>query len=382
MSGAFLRINGTPPHATGACNPLSLTFMERKVASHLQSQGSGLLQGRRSLALGAFFVLVWPTFNVLVASLSLPSLGHVDNGMTSSVALRIYATFALAYALILLLQRLFPAALAEEKFWPQLALHVGAILLAGQFFGPIQEQLQTAQLPPPAVNRLAFILFQIALFVLAKTYILQRERHLATQLNLRQAQINVLRSQSNPHFLFNTLNLLASEIKRAPATAQDIVYDLADLLRESMRAGEHEFISLEEELRLATLYLTIQEKRFPERLEFNIDIEDRCRHLIVPSLILQSVVENVIKHVVAHSNSMTSMHLLARVKNDSLEMQVRDNGPQLDTSSLKPKEGLRLVRETLSLHYHGQASMAFESTKNGGKLTITIPLNETFPSYQ
>ena len=382
MNAAFLRTNGTPLPATVARNPLSSTFMERKVSSHLQIHGPGLLQGRRSLALGAFFVLVWPTFNVLFTSLSLPHFGDIDDGMMSRVALRIYATFTLAYALILLLQRLFPAALAEEKFWPQLALHVGAILLVGQFFGPITGQLQTPQLLPPAVNRLAFMLFQITLFVLAKTYILQRERHLATQLNLRQTQLNVLRSQSNPHFLFNTLNLLASEIKRDPATAQDIVYDLADLLRESMRAGEHEFISLEEELRLATLYLTLQEKRFPERLEFNIDIEDRCRHLTVPSLILQPVVENVIKHVVARSNSMTSLHLLIRTEHDSLIIQVQDNGPQIDTSSLKPKEGLRLVRETLALHYHGQANMVFESTEDGGGLTITIPLNETFPSNQ
>ncbi len=380
MNGAFSRINGTTPDTTGAYEPLSLSFMERKIASNLQSHDPSLIPDRRSLALGAFFVLVWPTFNVLFTSLSLPYLGYIEDGMMSSVALRIYATFTLAYALILLLQRLFPRALPEEKFWPQLALHVGAIILAGQYFSPIPEQPEGTQPLPPAVNRLAFMLFQIALFVLAKTYILQRERHMATQLNLRQAQLNVLRSQSNPHFLFNTLNLLASEIKRDPATAQDIVYDLADLLRESMRAGEHEFISLGEELRLATLYLTLQKKRFPERFEFNVNIEDSCRHLLVPSLILQPVVENVIKHVVAHSNSMTSMHLLARVENDSLLMQVRDNGPQFDASSLKPKEGLRLVRETLALHYHGQASMVFESAEDGGWLTITIPLNEAFPS--
>ncbi|MEE4218699.1 MAG: hypothetical protein V2I48_13880, partial [Xanthomonadales bacterium] len=127
MNKAFLRTNGTPLPATVARNPLSLTFMERKVASHLQIHGPGLLQGRRSLALGVFFVLVWPSFNVLFTSLSLPPFGEIDDGMMSRVALRIYATFTLAYALILLLQRLFPAALAEEKFWPQLALHVGAI---------------------------------------------------------------------------------------------------------------------------------------------------------------------------------------------------------------------------------------------------------------
>ncbi len=338
-----------------------------------------MLQGRRDIILGLFFVLVWPTFNLLFVSLVLLELGYLDDGALGGVALRIYPVFFLAYGVVLLLQRLFPVSLSEEKFWPQLALHIVAIFFASQFSGPILEQTRMVNLPQPAVIPLAFILFQITLFVAAKTLIIQREHHLATQLNLRQSQVNVLRSQSNPHFLFNTLNLLASEINRDPATAREIVYDLSDLLRESMKAAEQEFISLDEEVRLATLYLTLQQKRFPERLQFDVDVDGTCRKLPVPSLLLQPVVENVVKHVVAHSSEMTSLRLWAHRRDDSLLIGVQDNGPRIDTSTLTPRGGLRIVQETLALHYNGRANMLFESTGDGSRLTISLPLQYPLP---
>ena len=353
--------------------------MQRQPAAILETHGPGQLAGRWPLIFGGVFVLAWPTFNLVFVALVLFQLGALDMEVLGGIALRMYATFGLAYVLIQLLQRLFPLALEEEKFWPQLLLHIAAIFFVGQLFGPMLTQTQVAQLPQPSVIPLVYTLFQITLFVLAKTLILQRERHLATQINLRQARLNTLRSQSNPHFLFNTLNLLASEIKRDPATAQDIVYDLADLLRESMRAAEREFIRLDEELRLASLYLEIQQKRFPERLDFNLDIEERCRRLIVPSLLLQPVIENVIKHVVSHSSSTTSLHLEAREEEDSLVIRVQDNGQRIDTDSLKPGEGLRILHETLALHYRKRANVAFESTAAGFQVTITLPRQQALP---
>lgn len=354
-------------------------MMQRQPAASLETHGPDQLAGRWPLIFGGVFVLAWPTFNLVFVTLVLFQLGALDMEVLGGIALRMYATFGLAYVLIQLLQRLFPLALAEEKFWPQLLLHIAAIFFVGQLFAPMLTQTQVAQLPRPSVIPLVYTLFQITLFVLAKTLILQRERHLATQINLRQARLNTLRSQSNPHFLFNTLNLLASEIKRNPATAQDIVYDLADLLRESMRAAEREFISLDEELRLASLYLEIQQKRFPERLNFNLDIEERCRRLIVPSLLLQPVIENVIKHVVSQSSSKTSLHLGAREGEDSLVICVQDNGQRIDTDSLKPGEGLRILRETLRLHYRKRANVAFESTADGFRVTITLPRQQALP---
>lgn len=319
------------------------------------------------------FVLALPTFNLLFVTLVLFQLGILEAQVLGSIALRMYMTFGLAYILILLLQWQFPSGLAEEKFWPQLTLHIATIAIVGQFFGPMLVESQLAQFPQPSVIPLVYFFFQITLYVAVKTLILQRDHHLATQINLRQAQLNMLRSQSNPHFLFNTLNLLASEIKRDPANAQDIVYDLADLLRESMRAAEREFTSLDEELRLVTLYLAIQEKRFPERLAFNLEVEKRCERMIVPSLLLQPVIENVIKHVVSHSTGKTSLTVWARVKNGSLSIGVEDSGPQIDSGTIKQGEGLRILRETLALHYGKKANAIFESTRDGGRVTISLP---------
>ena len=326
------------------------------------------------------FVLALPTFNLLFVTLVLFQLGILEAHVLGSIALRMYMTFGLAYILILLLQRQFPSSLSEEKFWPQLTLHIAAVAIAGQFFGPMLAENQIAQFPQPSVIPLVYFFFQITLYVAVKTLILQRDHHLATQINLRQAQLNMLRSQSNPHFLFNTLNLLASTIKRDPATAQDIVYDLADLLRESMRAAEREFTSLDEELRLVTLYLAIQEKRFPERLAFKLDIEESCGRLIVPSLLLQPVIENVIKHVVSHTTGKTSLTVWARVENGDLSIGVEDNGPQLDSGTIKQGEGLRIVRETLALHYGKKANVIFESTGDGGRVTISLPCHSTLAS--
>lgn len=328
---------------------------------------------------GAFFVLVLPAFNLLYLALILWELGYLEPPVLGAIALRMYTAFALAYALILSLEHLFPTVLAEERFWPQLALHIGAVFLVSRWFDPVLAETPVALLPRPSVIPVVFMIFQLTLYVLVKNLIVQRELHLATQLNLRQAKINVLRAQTNPHFLFNTLNLLASEIKRDPDVAQDIVYDLADLLRDSMRAADRKFVRLDEELQLVKLYLTLQKKRFPERLAFDICVEGDCGQRLVPSLLLQPVVENVIKHVVAHTTAMTSVRIGATTDGHSMILRVDDNGPRIDTRSLEPKEGLRIVRETLALHYHGQATLTFESTDHGGRVIITIPTDDACP---
>ena len=348
--------------------------MKPETARPLSDVETGITPGKRHLIQGGVFLLVWPTFNVLFISFVLLELDYLNGAVLRDIAFQLYTFFALAFVLILVIQLLLPAILLEEKFWPQLALHIGAIVLVGQFFGPNVVQTTLAEVPQPSIVPMVFMLFQVTLYVAIKTIILQRERYHAMKHNLRQSQINLLSSQSNPHFLFNTLNLLASEIGRNPINARDIVYDLSDLLRESIQGAEREVIGLEEEVRLATLYLTLQQKRFPDRVEFEIDVDDDCLALPVPSLLLQPVVENVVKHVVAYSNGMTSLRVSARRRADSLLVGVQDSGSEATPGPITPAGGLRIVRETLSLHYHGQADMAFDSTSDGTQVTISIPI--------
>ena len=351
----------------------NLTTMGQQSNSTLSRFSAGLPTGRRALLQGGFFILVWPMFNVMFIAAVLHELGHLDVPRVGSLIAGFVATFTLAYALVLLGTISFPRALSEDRFWAQYALHIVAIVIAATIVGPGPTADEMANAPQPRVVPIVFTLFQITLYVVVKTLRLQRERHLAMQLNLRQAQVNVLRSQSNPHFLFNTLNLLASEIGRDPSTAREIVYDLADLLRDSMRAAEQEFITLEEEVRLATLYLTLQKKRFPERLAFEINVEDRARSQRVPSLILQPLVENVVKHVVAQSGELTTLNLSARINDNTLVIEVANNGQPIDLKTLQPGSGLRIVEETLSLHYQGTASMRFDSSGSGSRVSLAIP---------
>ncbi len=331
---------------------------------------------RRAWFLAGFFLVVWPTFNVLFTSLVALELGNFDGGLLRAMSVRFYSCFAIAYLLIQLLQHGFPGHFPEEKFWPQLALHALVVLLVNLFVLPA---LPDSPLDgPPTVSTLpvVFMAFQVTLYVVVKTLMIQREQYLAAQLYLRQAQVNLLRSQSNPHFLFNTLNLLASEISRNPENAREIIFDLSDLLRESMQAAEREFISLQEEVRLARLYLVLQQKRFPERLKFEILVEDNVRHAQVPSLLLQPIVENVVKHVVSHSAEMTSLRLEATASDTSLFICVKDSGREKMASKVAPSGGLRIVRETLELHYQKAAQMRINSDQGGTQISITIPLSQ------
>lgn len=348
--------------------------METNADADLPGFAAPLQPQRRALYQAIFFLLVWPSFNLLIISTLLSQAGYFESAVLGKVALRMFSGFAAVYGIILLLQHLFPTALSEERFWPQWALHLVAMIAVGQVFRPVMSLPTLSEVPEPTSLPLILFFFQMTLYVAAKTWLLQRSRYVATQLNLRQAHINMLRARTNPHFLFNTLNLLASEISRNPDNARDIVYDLADLLRDSMRAAEKEFTTLQEELRLVRLYLTLQQKRFPDRLRFDLDVEERCARLHIPALLIQPLVENVVKHVVSQSTEVTELRLTAKLMQDQLHIKVCDNGPATGTAQWRPAGGLRIVADTLALQYNGQASLEMESTPEGGRVSLRLPL--------
>ncbi len=111
-----------------------------------------------------------------------------------------------------------------------------------------------------------------------------------------------LRYQLNPHFMFNTLNSIAALISRREAErAEAMVENLADFLRAGLSLDPHEDIPLEKEIELQSLYLSIEELRFPDRLKVEIDVPEDVRSALVPSLVTQPLVENVVRHAVATS---------------------------------------------------------------------------------
>src|SRR5438067_2066844 len=129
---------------------------------------------------------------------------------------------------------------------------------------------------------------------------LAAHHHYLTQHEMREltarAQIRALQAQINPHFLFNTLNVLASLIHSNPAKAEKVTEELAEIFRYALESTRADWVRLDDELHFIESYLEIEKARFQERLTYSFDIDPALRALKIPPMILQPLVENAIKH--------------------------------------------------------------------------------------
>jgi LytS/YehU family sensor histidine kinase len=182
-----------------------------------------------------------------------------------------------------------------------------------------------------------------------------------------------LKSQSNPHFLFNTLNLITAEISTDPNRARETVFDLADLLRSSIKLAEERLVSVTEEMHLVSLYLNLQQRRFRDRLTFSIEIDPRTAELQIPSLLLQPVVENTIKWAVAPYADPASIEIATRLCGGRLSIVVKDSGPAFDEDKIVEGNGFRILRRTLDLQYQANYQLSLSSTADGGVFSLDLP---------
>ena len=214
---------------------------------------------------------------------------------------------------------------------------------------------------------------------------LQEREQLAAELRTRlsEAQLEVLRAQLRPHFLFNTLNSISTLVHSDPASADRMVVQLADLLRASLEtSGRHE-IPLAEELALLERYLGIMRVRHEDRLSVAIRTTPRARSALVPHFILQPLVENAIEHGIARRAGSGRIVIEATDVGDVLRLRVGDDGIGIDERGnigMAPVEGVGLGNTRLRLRqlYGDAHTFAIHCADTGGALvTITIPLRLT-----
>lgn len=171
---------------------------------------------------------------------------------------------------------------------------------------------------------------------LARAHLLRhrshREQTAELEARLAEAELEALRRQLDPHFLFNTLALIASLVERDPAGARRMIARLSDLLRASLAdGGEHE-VSLAQELALVEVYLEIMRVRFAGRLEVTTAVDPAARDALVPPLVLQPLVENAIKHGVEKVRGTGRVRIDVARAGDETVLRVRDNGPGADAA--------------------------------------------------
>ena len=209
----------------------------------------------------------------------------------------------------------------------------------------------------------------------------QTEQTLKAVAAAHQAQLKMLRYQLNPHFLFNTLNAISTLIlDGANKTANQSVSRLSDFLRYTLDSDPMSRVTLGSELDALDLYLEIEKVRFGDRLVIEKDIEERAANGLVPSLILQPLIENAIKYAITPSEEGGTLRISARVQHGTLAMQVSDTGPGLDNGNSGQKScgvGLRNTRERLQQLYGEKQALTLAPNEPSGLIvTINLPFEE------
>jgi len=207
----------------------------------------------------------------------------------------------------------------------------------------------------------------------------ERSQNAELEVALTQAQLNALKMQLQPHFLFNTLNSISVLIKENPQQAGEMIGHLSNLLRKVLKNAKDQFNTLKKEVDFITQYLAIEQVRFGERLKVKIDIPLDLETIEVPSLILQPLVENAIRHGIAKKSGDGIISLSALKEDDKLCLQVFDNGKGFDMK--KPDSqfgiGLQITRDRLQSLYEQNYKLELTHPTNGGTqfvLKIPIPL--------
>jgi two-component system LytT family sensor kinase len=188
---------------------------------------------------------------------------------------------------------------------------------------------------------------------------------------LLEAELRTLRMQLQPHFLFNTLNAVSELIHRDPARAERAVARLGDLLRWSLSSSSLREVSLREELAALDLYLDIQRLRYGDDLSLTVEAESAALEVAVPSLLLQPLVENAIRHGVHGARGAVAVD--ARRENGRLLLRVADDGRGL-SPDFREGTGLRATRARLAGLYGDDHALRFTGGPDGGTtVEVTIP---------
>jgi sensor histidine kinase YesM len=207
----------------------------------------------------------------------------------------------------------------------------------------------------------------------------ERERRaLFLESSLAKARLNTLQAQLQPHFLFNTLNAIATLLRRDPAAAEQTLMSLSDLLRLALSQSDRQEISLREEMNFLERYMEIQQTRFGERLRFEQQIDYSTLNCLVPTLLLQPLVENAIRHGLEPSSNPGTIRVTANRQEGALVITVEDDGVGLrSATNVADGIGLTNLRARLETLYEVQQELKITGgSERGVTVRIKIPYHE------
>jgi signal transduction histidine kinase len=280
--------------------------------------------------------------------------------------------------------------LEPGRWAPALAVHAPAALAFGVSHGLIRVAVgpwvDSRPVPPDRIVLGQLLLTFVSYWVFVgmdqawHNYRRYREREVRSsrlESQLARAQLEVLRMQLHPHFLFNTLHAVSALLHRDPAAADEMIAQLSDLLRMTLDNFGVQEVTLAEELEFIRRYLDIQQTRFQDRLSVTIDVPAETLDARVPNQALQPIVENAIKHGLDGRQGAGRIELRARGRASMLQLTVRDDGPGVKGGPSAPSHGgigLSNTRARLEQLYGPLAALDLSAHPEGGTIvTLLIP---------
>ena len=206
------------------------------------------------------------------------------------------------------------------------------------------------------------------------------QREAEARVLARESELQWLRAQIQPHFLFNSLNSISALTSLNPAGAREMTIALAQFFRLTLALAEHERIALSEELALCQHYLLIEQYRLGERLRTEINVTEPASAALIPPVLLQPLMENALKHGIRQLDEGGLLSLQAVVRDDWLHLRIRN---PLASPDAKPEPGvglgLRHIRERLAALYGPRARLSWQQEAGHFEVEITLPLELPAP---
>jgi signal transduction histidine kinase len=319
-------------------------------------------------------------FFAVSSSLTYVSTGRPPNWwLTISRALSEWWLWALLTPLVALLARRFPV--HGPRRWRNLALHVaiGVVVAVGK---TMADRAVFAWLTGfwmywlVSTLALQFVVYGaiVAMAHGVEYYRRSRERE-QLEARLAATRLQLLNMQLQPHFLFNTLNAIAELVHEDPEAADRMIAGLSELLRRTLELGQAPEVPLHAELDLLSLYLALQKARFGERLQVRLSIDPDVAKARVPTLLLQPIVENAIRHGLAAHVAAGRLEIGARRLGDELAIEVTDDGRGVVDESFREGIGLSNTRARLDALYPGASRLELTNASGGGaRVMVRLPL--------
>jgi signal transduction histidine kinase len=313
----------------------------------------------------------------------------------------VWLPWALATPLVIRLGRRYPPTRTTPPLgW---AIHLAAMTVIGLTYAAWSAILEIllnpwAQTPPPGpfmgewvpkffYGQLASVVLYA--FILMIDHVVETRQRMARQQmeaaqlgeQLQRAQLDALRRQIEPHFMFNALNAIAGLVRdNRNSAAVEMIVGLSEFLRTAAADFNRPHVALEQELKYLRQYLEIQKGRFAERLHVSLDVPDELLSAQVPSLILQPLVENAIKHGIAQRAQGGTIQVAAASASGTLSLSVGNDGPSLpaDWETRRTGIGISNLRTRLQLMYGTAFELTLRNRETGGvQASVSLPLAGT-----